>query len=55
MYKWNITTQIWVFLMTNLAKHGVIVKESDIVYDCPSKTVPEQNSFSKYDEFGISI
>ena len=42
MYKSNIITQAWVYLMITLAKQRAFVGKSDMIYDCPSETVPEQ-------------
>ena len=42
MYKSNILTQACVYLMITLAKPRVFVEKSDMIYDCPSETVPEQ-------------
>ena len=41
MYKSYIITQAWVYLLITLAKQRYFVK-SDMNYDRPSKTVPEQ-------------
>ena len=42
MYKSNIITQAWVYLMITLAKQIAFVGKSYMIYDCPSETVPEQ-------------
>ena len=42
MYKSNIITQAWVYLMITLAKHRTFMGKRDMVYDRPSETVPEQ-------------
>ena len=42
MYKSNIITQAWVYLMITLAKQRAFVGKRDMIYDCPSETVPEQ-------------
>ena len=42
MYKSNTLTQAWVYLMITLAKQKVVVGKSDMIYDRPSETVPEQ-------------
>ena len=42
MYKSNIITQVWVYLMINLAKLRAFMGKRDMVYDRPSETVPEQ-------------
>ena len=42
MYKSNIITQAWVYLMINLAKQRVFFGISNMIYDRPSEMVPEQ-------------
>ena len=42
MYKCYIITQAWVYLLINLAKQRAFVGKSDMIYDRPSETVPEQ-------------
>ena len=42
MYKSNIITEAWVYLLITLAKQRAFVGKSDMIYDCPSETVPEQ-------------
>ena len=42
MYKSNIITQAWVYLMITLAKKRAFVGKSDMIYEHPSETVPEQ-------------
>ena len=42
MYKSKIITQAWVYLMITLAKPRAFVGKSDMIYDRPSETVPEQ-------------
>ena len=42
VYKSNIITQAWVYLMINLAKPRVFVGISKMIYDRPSEMVPEQ-------------
>ena len=48
MYKSYIITQAWVYLLINLAKQRAFVWKSDMIYDCPSETVPEQFFFGSY-------
>ena len=42
MYKYYIITQAWVYLLITLAKQRAFVGKSDMIYDRPSETVPEQ-------------
>ena len=42
MYKSNIITKGWVYLLIPLAKQRAFVGENDMIYECPSETVPEQ-------------
>ena len=42
MYKSNMITQAWVYLMITLAKQRAVVGKSDMIYDRPSETVPKQ-------------
>ena len=42
MYKSYIITQAWVYLLITLAKQRAFVGKSDMLYDRPSETVPEQ-------------
>ena len=42
MYKSYIITQAWVYLLITLAKQRAFVGKSDMIYDRPSETVPEQ-------------
>ena len=42
MYKSNIITQAWVYFLITLAKQRAVVGKSDMIYDRPSETVPEQ-------------
>ena len=42
MYKSNIITQAWVYLLITLAKQRAFVGKSDMIYERPSETVPEQ-------------
>ena len=42
MYKSNIITQAWVYLMIILAKPRAFMGKRDMIYDRPSETVPEQ-------------
>ena len=48
MYKSNIITQAIVYLMISLAKPRVFVGKSDMIYDSPSETVPEQYNEVKH-------
>ena len=42
MYKSNIIKQKCVYLMITLGKQKAFVGKSDMIYDCPRETVPEQ-------------
>ena len=42
MYKSYIITQSWVYLLINLDKQRAFLGKSDMIYDRPSETVPEQ-------------
>ena len=42
MYKSNIITQAWVYLMITLAKQRAFMGKRDMIYDRPSETVPEK-------------
>ena len=42
MYKSYIITQALVYLLITLAKQRAFVGKSDMMYDCPGETVPEQ-------------
>ena len=42
MYKSNIFTQAWAYLMITVAKQRAFMRKRDIIYDRPSETVPEQ-------------
>ena len=42
MYKSNIFTQAWVYLLINLAKQRIFCGMSNTIYDRPSEMVPEQ-------------
>ena len=42
MYKSNIITQASVYLLITLAKQRAFVGKSDMIYDRPCETVPEQ-------------
>ena len=42
MYKSYIITQAWVYLFVTLAKQRAFVGKSEMIYDRPSETVPEQ-------------
>ena len=47
MYKSYIITQAWVYLLITLAKQRAFVGKSDMMYDCPGETVPEQFFFAR--------
>ena len=42
MYKSNIFTQAWAYLMITVAKQRAFMGKRDMIYDRPSETVPEQ-------------
>ena len=42
MYKSNIITQAWVYLMITLAKQRAFMGKRDMIYNRPSETVPEK-------------
>ena len=42
MYKSNIITQYWIYLMINLNKQRAFLGISNMIYDRPSEMVPEQ-------------
>ena len=42
MYKSNIVTLVWVYLIITLAKQRAFMGKNDMIYDPPSETVPEQ-------------
>ena len=42
MYKSNIITQAWAYLMITVAKQRAFMGKRDMIYDRPSETVPEK-------------
>ena len=42
MYKSNIVTLVWVYLIITLAKQRAFMGKNDMIYDRPSETVPER-------------